>query len=205
LTNIFKVKACLKAVGLAAALFAFGGSANAAIFEFSYTIVDNGFGYPSLDAPSHTHVVSGTIVGTQATGDVTFNSVLSLKLDGTLLPPGSGFAVSTYTAPGTDCGTCFASGSGVISSLNPLDNNFLISGLGDYFYIIPWPNGPMQIATQLKTPDGYFDYYNGQFVASNLSVSAVPEPSTWAMMILGFAGVGFMTYRRRNQAALRTA
>jgi hypothetical protein len=26
----------------------------------------------------------------------------------------------------------------------------------------------------------------------------VPEPSTWAMMILGFAGIGFMTYRRRN-------
>jgi PEP-CTERM motif-containing protein len=25
-----------------------------------------------------------------------------------------------------------------------------------------------------------------------LTVSAVPEPSTWAMMILGFAGVGFM-------------
>jgi PEP-CTERM motif-containing protein len=27
--------------------------------------------------------------------------------------------------------------------------------------------------------------------------SPVPEPSTWAMMILGFAGVGFMTYRRK--------
>jgi PEP-CTERM motif len=25
---------------------------------------------------------------------------------------------------------------------------------------------------------------------------AVPEPSTWAMMVLGFAGVGFMAYRR---------
>jgi hypothetical protein len=33
------------------------------------------------------------------------------------------------------------------------------------------------------------------------SVSAVPEPSTWAMMILGFFGVGFMAYRRRNQTA----
>lgn len=33
------------------------------------------------------------------------------------------------------------------------------------------------------------------------AVAAVPEPSTWAMMILGFAGVGFMAYRRRNQAA----
>ena len=33
-----------------------------------------------------------------------------------------------------------------------------------------------------------------------LSVSAVPEPSTWAMMILGFFGVGFMAYRRKSSA-----
>jgi hypothetical protein len=30
---------------------------------------------------------------------------------------------------------------------------------------------------------------------------AVPEASTWAMMILGFAGVGFMAYRRKNQGS----
>jgi hypothetical protein len=36
--------------------------------------------------------------------------------------------------------------------------------------------------------------------------SAVPEPSTWAMMILGFCGVGFMAYRRKqNGPALRLA
>ena len=34
----------------------------------------------------------------------------------------------------------------------------------------------------------------------------IPEPSTWAMMILGFAGVGFMAYRRkRNENALTAA
>ena len=33
------------------------------------------------------------------------------------------------------------------------------------------------------------------------TIAAVPEPSTWAMMILGFAGVGFMAYRRRENAA----
>jgi hypothetical protein len=33
---------------------------------------------------------------------------------------------------------------------------------------------------------------------------AVPEPSTWAMMILGFCGVGFMAYRRRNTAVTPT-
>jgi hypothetical protein len=32
---------------------------------------------------------------------------------------------------------------------------------------------------------------------------AVPEPSTWAMMLLGFAGIGFMAYRRKNKMALR--
>jgi hypothetical protein len=35
--------------------------------------------------------------------------------------------------------------------------------------------------------------------------AAVPEPSTWAMMILGFCGVGFMAYRRKNQLALTGA
>jgi len=37
------------------------------------------------------------------------------------------------------------------------------------------------------------------------SVSAVPEPSTWAMMILGFVGVGFMAYRRKSKPALMAA
>ena len=35
------------------------------------------------------------------------------------------------------------------------------------------------------------------------TVAAVPEPSTWAMLILGFLGVGLMAYRRK--AAARNA
>jgi hypothetical protein len=35
--------------------------------------------------------------------------------------------------------------------------------------------------------------------------SAVPEPSTWAMLILGFAGIGFMAYRRKSKPALMLA
>ena len=34
------------------------------------------------------------------------------------------------------------------------------------------------------------------------NVAAVPEPSTWAMMIRGFLGVGFMAYRKRNTLRL---
>ena len=32
----------------------------------------------------------------------------------------------------------------------------------------------------------------------NVSVTAVPEPSTWAMMILGFLGLGVLAYRRKE-------
>ena len=36
-------------------------------------------------------------------------------------------------------------------------------------------------------------------------VTAVPEPSTWAMMILGFASVGLIAYRRKSKQALMAA
>jgi hypothetical protein len=56
-------------------------------------------------------------------------------------------------------------------------------------------------ATRIFAPGGgvtsqYFDNVSLDVVA------AVPEPSTWAMLILGFAGVGYMAYRRRNGATL---
>lgn len=34
-------------------------------------------------------------------------------------------------------------------------------------------------------------------------VAAVPEPSTWAMMLLGFFGLGFLGYRGRSRRRLR--
>jgi hypothetical protein len=38
-----------------------------------------------------------------------------------------------------------------------------------------------------------------------LLTPAVPEPSTWAMLLLGFAGVGFMAYRRKSKPELMAA
>lgn len=43
-------------------------------------------------------------------------------------------------------------------------------------------------------------------IVDNISISAaVPEPSTWAMLVLGFAGVGFMAYRRKNKMELQVS
>jgi hypothetical protein len=48
---------------------------------------------------------------------------------------------------------------------------------------------------------GYWDsFYDDNSGSQTLNVSAVPEPSTWAMMLLGFLSVGFLAYRRQNGA-----
>jgi outer membrane lipase/esterase len=36
-------------------------------------------------------------------------------------------------------------------------------------------------------------------------VTGVPEPSTWALMLLGFGGVGFVAYRRKSKQAFSVA
>jgi PEP-CTERM motif len=68
--------------------------------------------------------------------------------------------------------------------------------------------------------DGWYDASTGKWTnpegkTSTLKIVAdfnaviaappVPEPSTWAMMILGFAGVGFMVYRRKRGGNAVTA
>jgi hypothetical protein len=49
------------------------------------------------------------------------------------------------------------------------------------------------------------DVIQGQVDLPSNSVGSVPEPSTWAMMILGFSGMGFMAYRRKMRPGVRTA
>jgi hypothetical protein len=41
-------------------------------------------------------------------------------------------------------------------------------------------------------------------VLSNAS-GAAPEPSTWAMMLIGFAGLGFAGWRTQRKTAAQTA
>ncbi|WP_293366872.1 PEPxxWA-CTERM sorting domain-containing protein [Phenylobacterium sp.] len=58
----------------------------------------------------------------------------------------------------------------------------------------------------LNNADPYAGYPTaGYWTATfpTISSSAAPEPSTWAMMILGFFAVGAMTYRHRK--ALQSA
>jgi hypothetical protein len=53
--------------------------------------------------------------------------------------------------------------------------------------------------------DADYDDLVIKFSLSNGFVAPVPEASTWAMMLIGFAGLGFLAYRRKPKAAFRLA
>ena len=78
--------------------------------------------------------------------------------------------------------------------------NDLLSDYNNPLYLAADNNGPVNFR------DSAYPYdFNQGLVTGFNTVAAVPEPSTWAMMILGFAGVGFMAYRRKNAMALNAA
>jgi hypothetical protein len=187
-----------------------GGPACAGVYDFSYTFATGETITGSFDG---TGVTSGGVTTVTGISDITA-SLNGTPLQGVL-------NAFSYTAPGTDCSTCWTLGGATVSS-NALDNNFaflnapttaalLAGSYTNYFYIIPWPNGSGNPeATQFYNvnavytsgnngPGGHnIGYYNGDLIAGNWSLVAVPEPAAWALMLVGFAGLGTQLRGRRR-------
>jgi hypothetical protein len=60
---------------------------------------------------------------------------------------------------------------------------------------------PEELITTVVIGSSFADPFTDFLLTASVT-TAVPELSTWAMMILGFAGVGFMAYRRHNREML---
>ncbi len=69
------------------------------------------------------------------------------------------------------------------------------------------PSDPNGFRTGLRLIGGTVDTFDGLTGSSPFTptVGGVPEASTWAMLLLGFAGIGFMAYRRKSKPALMVA
>jgi hypothetical protein len=97
-----------------------------------------------------------------------------------------------------------------------------ISGIGGEFSVLitflsddssplsPLPNGGVNFETGLFQNIAQFTTSNGDsytFQIASDAVEAIPEPATWAMMLLGLAGLGaaMRTTRRKSGAALAEA
>ena len=105
----------------------------------------------------------------------------------------------TFTAPpGTTPGTSVFS-SDILGAVVGTDNGGVFVDFDNTVKHYTWTGGSFDFfVNDVSVTAGRTVALSGTIMNIS-SVPPVPEPSTWAMMILGFAGVGFMAYRRSRK------
>jgi hypothetical protein len=164
-------------------VLAFSAPANAVLFDFALTFSD-----PSGPATGGTGVLelnlasapTGSTSFSFSGGDARFVS-LDANVDGGVFH----FPAGSVNSLGMSNGIWNNISANEVQSSNGLTLGLATGGLGYNLFGVNNSN-----------------FANGTITvgAATPHVAAVPEPSTWAMLILGFAGLGFMAYRRRNQS-----
>jgi PEP-CTERM motif-containing protein len=149
------------------------------------------------DAPGSVLLNSATFTADSASGGTvgaTFASS-SLLTAGTtyfvnfLNTQGMGVNLGQWTGDGTDSGSTPSAGA-----TTNLGGWYLSNDNTTWEFV---PGG-----AYYTTDTGNVSFSEPILFFEGTPIAAVPEPSTWAMMILGFAGIGFMTYRRGKVATI---
>jgi hypothetical protein len=111
-------------------------------------------------------------------GELTLSTWTSTSGVSPFIPLGGQIEQATVSAPALGGQTA------VVGSFTPFGD---YEAAGNYFVEVAGTSGLGSLKLAI---DG------------NVTTLAVPEPSTWAMMLLGFAGLGLVSYRSTRRAAV---
>ncbi len=145
---------------------------------------------------------SYSLTGVSATGLVALNSYQGSNI--ILINPASGGYLQFVSGAGTLFPALFSNPTSLASAnigasiQNSIADNY---GNSDVLNFEANTNNFPIVTPGIYTTTKDIDIVASQVPGSagyswSVSVAAVPEPSTWAMMLLGFAGLGFAGYRR---------
>jgi len=191
----------LKAAVLAAFLSA-AGTAQAAITVFQATLSGlnevpanaspgSGFAQVTIDDVLRTMSISANFSG--LTGTTTSAHIHCCTPAGTNI----GVATTTPTFPGFPLGVSSGTYANVfdLNLASTYSNGFLVANGGTA------AGAYAALLTGLNDGNAYFNVHSTSFPGGEIrgQLSAVPEPGTWAMMIVGF-GLAGATLRRRRPA-----
>ena len=184
-----------------AALVLLCGHAEAAIYSIDFKSYDTNYEVKGFVTTSDTSNPSTNAPwgGASVTGfEIT-------AVSGDVFGPGGGAITSVISNPNQ------GSGGSTTNYGFIYDNNLF--GTSPYLnlYGVLFTTAPSGSIWNLwgTSPTDYelYTYSSGQGegvdVHGTMTVAAVPEPTTWAMMVLGFAGVGLLAYRRKSKLAFR--
>ena len=197
---------------LAGSVLALGlaSSAHAAFPVYPTPGVENPITY------SFTAADTGSILAYFAGADAGDDEDLGLIINGA--DQGAGVFPNHTTAPGDTFSWAVAAGDSLVFYI--VDHNIATNWFSDpslnggfnAIYSTPYGGGdagiPLGAYTFVSFEDrgaaGDQDYNDETFVFQNLSIithGGVPEPASWALMLLGFGSAGAMLRRRRSAIA----
>jgi hypothetical protein len=160
--------------------------------------------HDAVNTPSPPNVIGGT----NADGTLNYNAPIFVSF---LMPDGSSTLATTNFVrvlgdliplnSGTATLTAFDSLGTQIGSVTEPD----VGPIGHGLTLTLSVAGIHSV--EISETSGTVGFDNFEFgpllpVPTVSGLSGVPEQSTWAMTILGFAGVGFMAYRRKSKPAI---
>jgi len=180
------MKICALAAGLI--LVATVSSAGAATIERTFDVEASGF-----------TLASGS--GDPAPVDpVTLNFTLVWDPSIVIAPTDSGLTVNSFSLPYSSVFASDAAGNIALGQNLFNASDCLVGGGLTYCLFMSNSTG--------ANPAAAFDQFtaSGEWVAGAVTVTAsaiggVPEPATWALMLIGFGGLGWLASRRRWAAA----
>lgn len=177
----------------ALAVLTAAGAANADVVDFSGSI--SGLGIAGPDASCAPLPFRGILDASTSSGSSTLGSLTydhNMCFSGASGPMDGNFDI--YLAAGTLFGTFIGTASPTMTmGVADLDLTYtVLGGTGLYDGATGSFGG---IATSdIRAGDG--SHFNLDFTGS-LNVEGVPEPDTWALLLVGFAGVGIALRRDR--------
>jgi hypothetical protein len=201
----------LKCVATACLLALTIGSANATTFDWSLS------GDPSFGITG-----SGTLTASESGGQYLVDSIsgsVSDSCTGTPCAPRYQNIIGLLTPHQTYASFSDIGGDNLIfpaPASTFLDNQGLVFSVEGPGTPCAFASGCYMQISYAPNPYGGAPWFTPQYALylSNAGVNpvdfvltaeittSVPEPSTWAMLLIGFAGIGFMGYRRRKHTAV---
>ena len=185
------------------------GAANAALVHDLVTFTASGF-TSAFGQPVPTDPVTGSFTITFDPTQTYIDQTAGITLDSLNISLGSALAFD-YSPTGNTHG---AADELVVGGLQDgADSVFLSPTVFDDFYlhILTYSSTPtfqqVGYTTSSATPNSnYFFTDLPNSGAGSVTVTPItgstPEPATWAMMLAGFAGLGFLGYRQSAKARL---
>jgi hypothetical protein len=185
-------------------VLAAGAAALASASMANAGIVTTSSGFTSLTEVDTPSVITISFTQNPITGN--FTDVLDLT------NPAAGiYSIGIQTStPGVTYGT------GTLKAWDGIGYNILVGTLTTGSTICCGANSAIGLAPQYFAAGNYQLTWNGTFSASTgytegtdggtvTITSAVPEPATWGLMLLGFGGIGMAMRRRRRPLLAQVA